>query len=71
MVDEKGRDERESAGAQDRWLSVDQVAERLRLDAETVRQWFADGHLPADSCDADGQPRIRPADLETYLLEQR
>ena len=71
MVDEPGPDEREAVAEQGRWLSVPQVAERLRLDEETVRRWFAEGHLPADSCDADGQPRIRPADLDAYLLEQR
>ncbi len=71
MAEEMGRDDRESGGEQERWLSVDQVAERLRVDEETVRQWFADGHLPGDSCGADGQPRIRPSDLEAYLLEQR
>ena len=71
MGDELGHDVRESAREQEQWLSVDQVAARLRVDVDTVRQWFDDGHLPADSCDATGQPRIRPADLEAYLLEQR
>ena len=71
MAEETGRDDRESGNEQERWLSVDQVAERLRVDEDTVRQWFADGHLPGDSRGPDGQPRIRSSDLEAYLLEQR
>ncbi len=71
MSVEPDRDDRGVVAEQAGWLSVDQVAERLRVDAETVRQWFADGHLPGESCDATGQPRIRPADLEAYLLGQR
>lgn len=71
MSDEPERDDRAELEEHERWLSLDEVAERLRVDPETVRHWFADGHLPADSGDVAGEPRIRAADLETYLLEQR
>lgn len=53
------------------WLTTDEVAQRLRVDADTVRSWTREGHLPAPVSDPPGAPRLRSSDLEEFLLEQR
>ena len=55
----------------ERWLTTDEVAQRLRIDADTVRSWLREGRLPAPESGPPGAPRFRTSDLEDFLLEQR
>ena len=71
MPSELDADDRRRLTDDDRWLSLEQVAERLRVDAETVRAWYNEGRLPSGSTDERGEPLVRLSDLESFLLEQR
>ena len=71
MADELDADDRRRLTDEDRWLSLQEVAERLRVDAETVLTWHKEGRLPSASTEDDGAPRVRLSDLEGFLLEQR
>jgi excisionase family DNA binding protein len=57
--------------AADEWLTVDQVATRLKVDAETVRRWIRRGELAVLSL---GGPRagyrIRPDELQRFISER-
>ena len=71
MPRELEADDRRRLADEDRWLTVAEVARRLRIDPETARSWLREGRLPAGAADADGDPRVRLSDLEAFLLEQR
>lgn len=45
-------------------LTVEEVAEQLRVNPETVRTWIRTGELNA--IDVGGKYRIYPADLEDF-----
>ncbi len=50
------------------WLTVADVAERLRISQETVRRWIRTGALPV--LDVGGPKagyRVREDDLEVFL----
>ena len=49
---------------QDRPLTVEEVAEQLRVTPETVRTWIRTGEL--DAIDVGGTYRIYPADFENF-----
>jgi excisionase family DNA binding protein len=50
------------------YLTVDEVAARLRVAPKTVRRWCASGQLKASRA---GRPwRIKPADLEAFMQVQ-
>ena len=71
MLEEMGGEDRRRLADEDRWLTVDEVAERLRVDGATVREWVASGRLPAGAGGDSDRPRIRLSELEAFLLEQR
>ncbi|MGZ3611442.1 MAG: helix-turn-helix domain-containing protein [Ktedonobacteraceae bacterium] len=49
-------------------LTVEEIAEDLRVSAGTVRRWIRSGKLPAFGL---GQYRIRRADYEKFLAKYR
>jgi len=49
-------------------LTVEEIAEDLRVSAGTVRRWIRGGKLPAFGL---GQYRIRRADYEKFLNKYR
>ena len=71
MVDELDREDRQRLTEEEGWLSVDEVAGRLRVDAETVLAWLREGRLPGEGDRTSGRPRVRSTDLEEFLLGQR
>ena len=71
MVDELDREDRQRLTEEERWLSVDEVAGRLRVDADTVQAWLREGRLPGEDDQTSGGPRVRSTDLEEFLLGQR
>ena len=49
-------------------LTVEEIAEDLRISEGTVRRWIRSGKLPAFGL---GQYRIRRADYEQFLAKYR
>lgn len=50
------------------YLTVDEVAAKLRVASKTVRRWCASGQLKASRA---GRPwRIKPADLDAFMQAQ-
>ena len=71
MQEEIDGEDRRRLADEDRWLTVEEVAERLRVDGATVRDWLASGRLPAGKDGDSNRPRIQLSVLEAFLLEQR
>ena len=56
------------SGEQDRWLTVEQVAELFQVNQETVRRWIRSGELPV--LDLGGPRtgyRILRSELDTFI----
>jgi excisionase family DNA binding protein len=53
--------------AEDRWLTVAEIAERLRVHEQTVRRWLRSGELPGRALGRKAGWRIREADLEEFM----
>ena len=51
----------------DEWLTVRDVAARLKVREETVRRWVRDGDLPALALGRKAGLRIRPADVDAFI----
>jgi excisionase family DNA binding protein len=55
----------------EQWLTVPEVAERLRVSQETVRRWIRASQLPVlDLGGPKAGYRIREADLDAFLAER-
>ena len=55
---------------QDRWLTVNQIAQRLQVHPETVRRWLRDGRLQGRNLGGKSGYRVREADLEVFLAQE-
>jgi excisionase family DNA binding protein len=55
--------------AAERFLSLEDVAERLQVSDRTVRRWVKDGKLAAYKPGREW--RIRPSDLEEFLESRK
>jgi excisionase family DNA binding protein len=53
----------------EKMLTVEEIAEELRVHPETVRQWIRDGELIA--IDISKGYRILRSDLEAFLVQRR
>ena len=53
----------------ERWLTVNQIAERLQVHQETVRRWLREGRLAGRNFGGKSGYRIRERDLEACLTE--
>ena len=51
----------------ERWLSVAEIADQLRVDEQTVRRWIRGGRLAARRLGSKAGYRIRPSDLQAFL----
>jgi DNA-binding transcriptional MerR regulator len=49
-------------------LSAAAVSDLLGVDQQSVQSWVADGLLPVQMRDTDGQALFRPRDLEPLLV---
>jgi excisionase family DNA binding protein len=71
MQDETYRDESMRELDADRFLTVEEVAERLNLSTETIRRWLRSGRLRGIRIGARRAGwRIREHDLAAYLHDQ-
>jgi excisionase family DNA binding protein len=50
----------------DKWLTIEEVAERMRVNEKTVRNWIASGELPAFPIGKRGY-RISETDLRNFV----
>jgi excisionase family DNA binding protein len=53
----------------DKMLTVEEVANELRVHPETVRQWIRDGELIA--LDISKEYRILQSDLDAFIAKRR
>ena len=51
----------------ERWLTVSEICERLRVHEETVRRWLREGKLPGRAFGGRTGYRVRESDLESFL----
>jgi len=49
------------------WLTVQQIADSLQLDGQTVRRWLRAGELRGVLLSDKAGWRVRPEDLEAFL----
>jgi len=54
----------------DRWFTVAEIAERLKVEDQTVRRWLKSGELVGSNFGGRTGWRIREADVNAFL-EQR
>jgi excisionase family DNA binding protein len=53
--------------AEDRWLTVAEIVERLRVHEQTVRRWLRSGELPGRALGRKAGWRVRETDLEEFM----
>ncbi|MGZ3612175.1 MAG: helix-turn-helix domain-containing protein [Ktedonobacteraceae bacterium] len=53
----------------EKMLTVEEIAEELRVHPETVRQWIRDGELIA--IDISKEYRVLRSDLDAFLAQRR
>ena len=51
----------------ERWLTVAEIAERLKVHEQTVRRWLRDRRLVGRNFGGRTGYRVREADLEAFL----
>ena len=52
---------------EDRWLTVEEIADKLQVHIETVRRWIRAGELPSLALGRRAGYRIKAADFEEFL----
>jgi len=52
---------------EDRWLTVADIAERLKVHEQTVRRWLRTGDLPGRALGRKAGWRVRESDLEAFM----
>ncbi|MDP9355977.1 MAG: helix-turn-helix domain-containing protein [Chloroflexota bacterium] len=55
----------------DRMLTVDQVAERLQVNEQTIRRWLRDGELTGVPFGGRTGWRVSEEDLQAFLDRRR
>ena len=50
--------------------TVDEVAQRLRVNADTARRWIREGQLPAYRLGDRAGYRVKRSDLEEFLRKR-
>ncbi len=55
----------------ERWLSVQDVVEKLGVHEQTVRRWIKSGDLPAYALGDRAGYRVAPSDLHAFLERRR
>lgn len=53
------------------WMTVEQVADWLKVEVETVRRWIRRGELPVlDLRSRKTGYRLKPEDVEAFIAER-
>ena len=54
----------------DRWHTVEEIADNLKVHVNTVRRWLRDGQLKGHNFGGKTGYRIRAQDLQAFLDER-
>ncbi len=54
----------------ERWYTVEEIVDLLKVHEQTVRRWIKEGHMPAVILGRKAGYRIRASDLETFLADR-
>ena len=54
---------------QERWLTVEETAERLSVHEQTVRRWLRSGQLIGTSINRRAGWRVRESEIQRFLSE--
>ncbi len=52
---------------EERWLTVAEIADRLKVHPQTVRRWLRAKQLPGRALGRKAGWRVRERDLETFM----
>jgi excisionase family DNA binding protein len=58
---------REAPMSEDKWLTVEQIAEQIQVTEQTVRRWLRAGALAGRNFSGRTGYRVRQSDLDTFL----
>ena len=53
--------------AEERWLTVEQIAQQLQVTEQTVRRWLRSGALAGRNFSGRTGYRVRESDLKAFL----
>ena len=53
--------------AEDKWLTVEQIAEQLQVTEQTVRRWLRSGALVGRNFSGRTGYRVRESELKAFL----
>lgn len=54
----------------ERWITVADIVERLKVHEQTVRRWIRDGDLQAIELGGKSGYRVNEAEFEAFLAER-
>ena len=57
--------------ADERWFTVEEIAERLKVTEQTIRRWLRSGALVGQNFGGRAGYRIRESDLNAFLERGR
>lgn len=55
---------------EERWYTVEEIADALKVHVNTVRRWLRDGQLAGHNFGGKMGYRIRAVDFEAFLAER-
>jgi excisionase family DNA binding protein len=61
----------EGAQVEDRWFTVEQIAQQLQVSEQTVRRWLRDGSIRGHSFGGKAGWRVKESDLNAFLETRR
>ena len=70
MLDSRRLTRRGPAVIDERWFTVEQIAERLQVSEHTVRRWLRDGELVGHNFGGRTGYRVREAEVNTFLARR-
>lgn len=56
---------------EERWMTVAEICDRLRVHEETVRRWLRSGQLAGRAFGGRTGYRVRESDLEAFLNQDQ
>jgi excisionase family DNA binding protein len=59
------------AEVQERWYTVQEIADRLRINPQTIRRWLRDGELRGHQFGGPAGWRVKESDLNAFLDARR
>jgi excisionase family DNA binding protein len=62
--------DRTTGAAMERWLTVQQICERLQVSDQTVRRWLKSGTLPGKNLGGKAGYRILESDLDAFMTRR-